>query len=116
MEGWQPLNLESLDDTSLANGRKLHYGFPKKRDPRGPEDFNQIRLDKKDLSPACGKHTDTVVALISEKMGIPVELLEVTSMKTIQSGTGSKLGIILGCMICEDNAWHEREEEKRLKS
>lgn len=115
MEGsWRPLDMERIDDTVLAEGKKVRYGSFRRILQKRPEDFQEIRLDHHVICISCGKHTKPTIALISDSMEIPQELFEVTSLKETQTGTGSsrKKGVAiayeLGCTMCEAQEAYER--------
>lgn len=116
-QSWQRLDLERIDDTVLGEGKKVRYGFFGKRQQKHQEDFNQIRLDKKDVCLACSKHTNTILAIVSDSLREPVELFEVHSLKAEQTGSGVPIKHELECDMCLSQEWYVRSlvEQEKLK-
>ena len=117
-QSWQRLDLERIDDTVLAEGKKVRYGSFRKFQKKRAEDYNQIRVDKTDVSIACSKHTKPLIAIISETMELPVELFEVHSLKVRQTGSLVPIAHDLECVMCMSQEWYVRslvEQEKMRK-
>jgi len=110
MEAWQSLDLSSIEDSSLGEGKRLRHGF-RRFIPKDPGNYQEIRCDHQHVCFVCNKHVHALVALVSRTMEIPQDLFEVVSVKWKDRKTNVKIGNDLGCVMCESE-----EEYKRLNA
>lgn len=130
---FRPLNLETLEDTSLAEGKQLRYTSYRKKKRLDPGDFVAIKEGFHTVDICHHKCAGKLIAIMSEAFELPQETWERSSLPLQKNGipikynlTGRQVAAFdegaafmipeLHCVICdgENPDWIYIDEGKAL--
>lgn len=112
---YRPLNLEILDDTSLAEGKRIRYRSFRRKKRLDPGDFVALKDGFHTVDICHFKCAGKLKAILSETLEEPQETWETSSLP-IQRG-GIPIDNDLHCIICdgENPDWIYEDEGKDIQ-
>lgn len=112
MGHWNKLDMEIIEDTSLAEGKRLRYRSFRRKKRLDPADFVAIKEGFHTVDICHFKCAGKLIAIMSEAFELPQETWERSSLK-IQVG-GQPIREDLHCIICdgENPDWIYEDEGK----